>query len=64
MKKALLPIGLILAVIVTLIAVMFVYEQKWGIEGPFKSQHSHGHSEGETAPHQDDAHDHAHDHAH
>ena len=40
-KKALMPILLTLAAIILLAAVAYWYEEKWGIEGPFPSEHHH-----------------------
>ena len=41
MKKALLPILLILAAIAVLAGINYWYEKNWGIEGPFPSEHHH-----------------------
>jgi hypothetical protein len=41
MKRALLPILLILLAIGLLIAFSYWYEQRWGIEGPFPCEHHH-----------------------
>jgi uncharacterized membrane protein YidH (DUF202 family) len=41
LKKALIPILLIVGIIVVLTAVARWYEQKWGLEGPFPSEHHH-----------------------
>jgi len=46
-KSALKPLLLILGLIVVLAAVAYFYEQKWGLAGPFPSQHHHDH---EPAP--------------
>lgn len=40
-KKALTPILLTLAAIILLAAAAYWYEEKWGIEGPFPSEHHH-----------------------
>lgn len=41
LKKALLPVLLIVAAIVLLVAGAYWYEQKYGAEGPFESHHHH-----------------------
>ncbi len=41
LKKALLPVLLIVAVIVLLMAAACWYENKYGAEGPFPSEHHH-----------------------
>lgn len=41
MKRAMRPILWIAAAVVVLIVLAYVYEQKWGIEGPFHSDHHH-----------------------
>ena len=41
-KKALLPILLIVAAIIVLAAGAYFYEQKWGSEGPFPDHHHDG----------------------
>jgi len=51
MKKALMPILLILAVMILFIGGMYLYEQKWGIEGPFPNTHHHGSAEEELHEH-------------
>ena len=42
MKKALLPLLIILAAILVLAAAGYLYDQQFGAEGPFESQHRHG----------------------
>ena len=41
MKKAWTPILWALAAVLLLIVAAYVYESKWGINGPFKSEHHH-----------------------
>ncbi len=41
MKRALLPILLVLMAIAVLAALNYWYEQHWGIEGPFQNEHHH-----------------------
>jgi hypothetical protein len=41
MRKVLLPIALFLAGILLLAGVAYWYEQKYGSQGPFPSQHGH-----------------------
>jgi len=41
MRKAWVPVLWALAAVVVLIVAAYFYEQKWGIDGPFKSQHHH-----------------------
>jgi Mg2+ and Co2+ transporter CorA len=41
MKKALLPVMLILAAVCLLAALAYFYEKKWGLEGPFPSTGHH-----------------------
>lgn len=60
MKKVLTPILLILGLIVVLAGAAWFYEQQWGLDGPFPSQHQHG--GGEAAG--EDKHDHDHEHEH
>ncbi len=42
-KKALLPLLLIAAVLLALVAAAYFYETKWGQEGPFPDSDHHGH---------------------
>ncbi len=42
-----MPILLILAAMILFIGGMYVYEQRWGLEGPFPSHDHHG-AEGEA----------------
>ncbi len=41
MKRALMPILLILTAILLLAGFAHWYEQHWGIEGPFPHEHHH-----------------------
>jgi uncharacterized protein YxeA len=41
MRKVLLAIVLILAIILLLMAAAYWYDQKYGSDGPFPSQHGH-----------------------
>jgi len=41
MKKALMPLLLIAAGILVLAAAAYWYEQEYGADGPFQSQHHH-----------------------
>ena len=41
MKKVLMPLLLIMAGIVVLAAAAYWYENKYGAEGPFPSEHHH-----------------------
>ena len=67
MKKALLPLLLIVVAILAFAAVGYWYNQRYGAEGPFESQHYHGdghdHSQDLPPPAQEPDH-HAHDHEH
>ena len=40
-KRALIPIVLILLAIAALAALSYLYENKWGIDGPFPDEHHH-----------------------
>ena len=42
-KKALLPLLLIAALVLALIAGAYYYERRWGEEGPFPDDEHHGH---------------------
>jgi hypothetical protein len=42
MKRALVPLILIFAGVVLLIAAAWFYERQWGSDGPFQSGHQHG----------------------
>jgi hypothetical protein len=42
-KRALLPILLILLAIAALAALSYWYERNWGMEGPFQDEHHHRH---------------------
>jgi hypothetical protein len=41
MRKMLLPIVLLFAAILLLVAAAYWYDQKYGSEGPFPNQHGH-----------------------
>jgi hypothetical protein len=41
MKRALLPILLMLLAVAVLAALTYWYEQRWGIEGTFPDDHHH-----------------------
>jgi hypothetical protein len=41
MKRAVLPILLILLAVALLAALSYWYEQRWGIEGSFPHEHHH-----------------------
>jgi hypothetical protein len=41
MRRLVLPVALLLAAILLLAAAAYWYEQKYGSEGPFPSQHHH-----------------------
>ena len=41
MKRALAPILWIAEAVLLLIVAAYVYEQKWGVDGPFPSHHHH-----------------------
>ena len=53
MLRALKPLLLILGMIAALALAAYLYEQKWGLDGPFPTQHHH---DGEPAG----VHDHGH----
>ncbi len=58
-----MPILLVFGAIVVLAVAAYFYERKWGIDGPFPTQHQHGggEPEGSQEGHKpDDGHDHAH----
>ncbi len=59
MKRALLPLLVLLGVVVLLVAAAYVYERRWGIEGPFPNHHHH-----DGGVDQDESHDHAAETAH
>jgi hypothetical protein len=40
-RKALVPLLIVLAVILLLAAAAYWYEQNWGLQGPFPSEHHH-----------------------
>jgi hypothetical protein len=40
-KKTMMPILLTLVAIILLAAVAYWYEQNWGLNGPFPSEHHH-----------------------
>lgn len=43
MKRALLPLLLLLVAVVVLGVLTYWYEQRWGIRGPFATEHHHHH---------------------
>ena len=51
MKKALMPILIIVAVVALLLLLARWYEEKYGMSGPFRSSHEHGHSDEEEVVH-------------
>lgn len=42
MKNAVAPLLMILAAIIVLAVAGYLYDQRFGAEGPFQSQHGHG----------------------
>ena len=41
MKKLLLPLLALIALVFLFFAGNYLYERTWGIEGPFRSKHHH-----------------------